>query len=439
MLQILNALFRLRRRLSGADAAPADHLGGEIAVSETGHAFWYGWGTGTGNLAAASHLLFRSDGTALWHDVLGAGAGSAAAPSIRITSDPDTGLFGAGANVLGFSAGGVARALLSSAAFQIDVPVTGSAVAASTTDATAGRLARFFAANGILGLGATHAPLLANLDSLATVAGLYSFNLNSGSTGTSPGFNVGALIVVAGGANTADAQAPQQIAVQRIAGAGAVAVRTSTGGAWGAWRTVSMTGHTHTASEISDSTAAGRAILMAADAAAQRTALVLGTAATATVTTSATDTTAGRLLRVGDGGLLLTGNASLLADIDATNTASGFHRVDATTAGTFPSGGAVAGTLQIMRQGVAAQSQVLIVAASAGGGRAGQMYSRVYNATGAAWLDWFPILRALSGPTASRPTGSWRFAGLQYFDTDLGVLIVWTGSAWVSPAGWASV
>ena len=42
--------------------------------------------------------------------------------------------------------------------------------------------------------------------------------------------------------------------------------------------------HTHTASAISDSTMAGRALLTAADAAAQRTALGLGTAATSAST-----------------------------------------------------------------------------------------------------------------------------------------------------------
>ena len=47
----------------------------------------------------------------------------------------------------------------------------------------------------------------------------------------------------------------------------------------------------------------GRTLANVADAAAGRTALGLGTAATATVTTSATDTTAGRLLKVGDFGL----------------------------------------------------------------------------------------------------------------------------------------
>lgn len=50
--------------------------------------------------------------------------------------------------------------------------------------------------------------------------------------------------------------------------------------------------------------ATGRAIIAAADAAAGRTALALGTAATATVTTSTTDNAAGRVTRVGDGGLL---------------------------------------------------------------------------------------------------------------------------------------
>lgn len=43
---------------------------------------------------------------------------------------------------------------------------------------------------------------------------------------------------------------------------------------------VSVTGHTHTASQITDSTTAGRALLTAADASAQRTSLGLGTAAT---------------------------------------------------------------------------------------------------------------------------------------------------------------
>lgn len=48
----------------------------------------------------------------------------------------------------------------------------------------------------------------------------------------------------------------------------------------------------------------GRGLVAAADAAAGRSALGLGTAAVANLTTSVTDTTAGRVLRVGDGGWL---------------------------------------------------------------------------------------------------------------------------------------
>jgi hypothetical protein len=51
---------------------------------------------------------------------------------------------------------------------------------------------------------------------------------------------------------------------------------------------VSLSGHTHTASQISDSTTAGRALLTGADAAAQRTSLGLGTLATQSGTFSGT-------------------------------------------------------------------------------------------------------------------------------------------------------
>lgn len=52
--------------------------------------------------------------------------------------------------------------------------------------------------------------------------------------------------------------------------------------------TKAATSHTHTASQVSDSTATGLALLTAVDAAAARTALGLGTAATTADTALAT-------------------------------------------------------------------------------------------------------------------------------------------------------
>lgn len=56
-----------------------------------------------------------------------------------------------------------------------------------------------------------------------------------------------------------------------------------------------------------------------------RTNLGLGTAATATLTTSATDATTGRVLKVGDFGLGFSTGAPLIS-LDSTTTATGFYR-----------------------------------------------------------------------------------------------------------------
>jgi len=72
--------------------------------------------------------------------LLAPAAGTAAAPALAFPGDADTGIYRSAANTLGLSAGGTARALLSSSAFQVDVPVTGTAVQSAATDATAGRL-----------------------------------------------------------------------------------------------------------------------------------------------------------------------------------------------------------------------------------------------------------------------------------------------------------
>lgn len=75
----------------------------------------------------------------------------------------------------------------------------------------------------------------------------------------------------------------------------------------------------------------GRTWLALADQAAARTSLGLGTAAYATVTTSTTDTTAGRLIKVGDFGL---GSVALTTAVDTSSpTTTGFNRATGATTG----------------------------------------------------------------------------------------------------------
>lgn len=66
--------------------------------------------------------------------------GTLAAPGLRFAADEDSGIARTAANTLALVAGGVARALLSSTALQVNVPITGAAAVSSDSDVTAGRL-----------------------------------------------------------------------------------------------------------------------------------------------------------------------------------------------------------------------------------------------------------------------------------------------------------
>lgn len=66
--------------------------------------------------------------------------GSATAPALGFDTAATTGLYRAAANQIGFATNGVARALLGTTAFQIDLPLSGTAVVSGATDATAGRV-----------------------------------------------------------------------------------------------------------------------------------------------------------------------------------------------------------------------------------------------------------------------------------------------------------
>ena len=107
--------------------------------------------------------------------------GTAAAPGVSFASDTDTGLFRSGANLLAFGTGGTQRALLSTTAFQINVPITGTAVQSTNIDTTAGRLMKV----GAFGLGEIGSTtVLSAIDATTTASGTYSYT--TGATGTFP-------------------------------------------------------------------------------------------------------------------------------------------------------------------------------------------------------------------------------------------------------------
>lgn len=79
------------------------------------------------------------------------GAGSVSAPAVSTASDTDTGIYFPAANQVAFATGGTRRTLLSSTAFQVDVPITGTAVQSAEHDTTPGKLMVV----GAFGLGET--------------------------------------------------------------------------------------------------------------------------------------------------------------------------------------------------------------------------------------------------------------------------------------------
>lgn len=108
--------------------------------------------------------------------------GSAAAPGIRFAADEDTGFTRPAANQIGLVAGGTRRALLSSAALEINVPVTGTAAQANSTDTTPGRLFKMNGSTGCFGLGAQGA-IISDFSTLPA----YSQFLSGGGGGTTDG------------------------------------------------------------------------------------------------------------------------------------------------------------------------------------------------------------------------------------------------------------
>lgn len=111
--------------------------------------------------------------------------GTAALPGLSFVDDPDTGIARPGANQIATATGGIFRTILSNSAFQVNVPVTGTAAQANAADDTAGKL---------LKVGATGAALGADIYHRTSILGTVS---------QSGGVPTGALIERDSGANGA--------------------------------------------------------------------------------------------------------------------------------------------------------------------------------------------------------------------------------------------
>lgn len=120
--------------------------------------------------------------------------GTVSAPGVRFAADEDTGFYRPASNQLAAAIGGVQRSLLSSTAFQVDVPITGTAVQSSATDATPGRLMKV----GAFGIGGEAVSLgpADDLDDIV-VSGLYYNATSANAPGNNyPSDSAGSLIVI---------------------------------------------------------------------------------------------------------------------------------------------------------------------------------------------------------------------------------------------------
>lgn len=238
------------------------------------------------------------------------------------------------------------------------------------------------------GIPATFAPA-AHTQAWSTITSTPTTLAGYGITDAAPSSHVGAGGSAHAAATTSVAgfmAAADKTKLDGIAAGAQVNTVTSVAGKTGAVTlTASDVGaaaasHTHPASEISDSTAAGRAVLTAADAAAQRAALGLGTAATATAQTSVTDNTAARLMLTGAFGLGRRGTA--LTNLNVSPLPNGLQ-IDF-----WGSGTATNRPTALTRGIVLTASATASVAAQLAFGEGAGSYTRYTTDGGATWSAW---------------------------------------------------
>lgn len=163
------------------------------------------------------------------------GDGSLAAPGMRFIADENTGFTRPGADQIGAVTNGILRWLLSNTAFQVNVPITGTAVTQSATDTTAGRLLKV----GDYGLGAPSGFFTSDVDTI-TVNGFYRLNTGAFSTASpTPGLGAGQYLIH----YNWDVNAAHQVLYTLGADRPSSFERTKNLGVWGPWRRVFNAGN----------------------------------------------------------------------------------------------------------------------------------------------------------------------------------------------------
>ena len=118
--------------------------------------------------------------------------GSAASPGLTVQGDPNTGLYAPAADQMAMATNGVRRWLLSNTALQIDVPITGTAVTQTPSDATAGRLVRV----GDYGWGQSGNTRANELLNTLTTGGVYQYGPPGTGETNGPTSNGGSVLVI---------------------------------------------------------------------------------------------------------------------------------------------------------------------------------------------------------------------------------------------------
>ena len=159
------------------------------------------------------------------------GDGSVGAPGVAFASDVNTGFFRPAADQIGAVTNGIRRWLLSNTAFQVDVPITGTAVQASATDTTAARLM----AVGAFGLGNTQGLPAPNDDADDCVVPGFNYRFTTAGLNTPVAFPFGGTLHVFAGTTGARLQ---QLFIPTIAETLYIRHSLDTGSTWSAWQPV---------------------------------------------------------------------------------------------------------------------------------------------------------------------------------------------------------